>query len=147
MLPQLQYEQITTTTWEGHSSNERALGIVKKAARALTAAALLVCGAQAQFERQVIPDKELVIATKEAPPFVMKRDDGALYGISIDLWRQIADQLQLRYHFSEQATVEDLLKGVQDGSFDLAIAAVTATAARERVVDFTQPADVAVPGP
>jgi ABC-type amino acid transport substrate-binding protein len=45
----------------------------------------------------------------------------------------------LRYHFSEQETVEDLLKGVQDGSFDVAIAAVTATAARQRVVDFTQP--------
>src|SRR5436190_5613303 len=114
--------------------------IIKKTVGALTAAALLVCdAAQAQSEHQFIPDKELVIATKEAPPFVIKRADGTLYGISIDLWRQIADQLHLRYHFSEQATVEDLLSGVQDGSFDLAIAAVTATAARQRVVDFTQP--------
>src|SRR5262245_22714459 len=113
--------------------------IVKETARALTAEALLVCGAQAQSERQFIPDKELVIATKEAAPFVIKRADGTLYGISIDLWRQIAGQLHLRYHFSEQATVEDLLNGVQDGSFDVGIAAVTATAARERVVDFTQP--------
>jgi len=114
--------------------------IIKKTAWALTAAALLVCdAAQARSEHQFIPDKELVIATKEAPPFVIKRADGTLYGISIDLWRQIAEQLHLRYHFSEQASVEDLLNGVQDGSFDLAIAAVTATAARERVVDFTQP--------
>src|SRR5437868_15372798 len=73
--------------------------------KAVTVVALLICGAaQAQPERQFIPDKELVIATKEAPPFVIKRADGTLYGISIDLWRQIADQLHLRYHFSEQAT-------------------------------------------
>jgi polar amino acid transport system substrate-binding protein len=114
--------------------------IGKKTASALTVAALLICGAaQAQSEHQLISDKELVIATKEAPPFVIKRADGTLYGISIDLWRQIAEQLHLHYHFSEQETVEDLLNGVQNGSFDLAIGAVTATAARQRVVDFTQP--------
>src|SRR5437868_13937609 len=108
--------------------------------KAVTVVALLICGAAlAQSERQFIADKELVIATKEAPPFVIKRADGALYGISIDLWRKIAEQLHFRYRFSEQETVEDLLKGIQDGSFDVAIAAVTATAARERVVDFTQP--------
>jgi ABC-type amino acid transport substrate-binding protein len=112
----------------------------ERAAATLTVAALLICGAaQGQSEHQSIPDKELVIATKEAPPFVIKRADGTLYGISIDLWRQIAEQLHFRYRFSEQGTVEDLLKGIEDGSFDLAIAAVTATAARQRVVDFTQP--------
>jgi hypothetical protein len=44
-------------------------------------------------------------AAKESPPFVIKRDDGTLCGIAIDLWRQIADQLHLRYRFSQQATV------------------------------------------
>src|SRR5436190_14598523 len=105
--------------------------IVKKTTRVVTAATLVVCGAQAQSEPQFIADKELVIATKQAPPFVIKRADGTLYGISIDLWRQIAEQLHFRYRFSEEETIEDLLKGIQDGSFDVAIAAVTATAARE----------------
>jgi ABC-type amino acid transport substrate-binding protein len=118
----------------------RLWNIDKKTSRALTVAALLCCGAaQAQSEYKLFSDKELVIATKEAPPFVIKRADGTLSGISIDLWRQIAEQLHLRYHFSEQETVEDLLNGVQNGSFDLAIAAVTETAARQRLVDFTQP--------
>jgi ABC-type amino acid transport substrate-binding protein len=69
----------------------------------------------------------------------MKRSDGTLYGISIDLWRQVAEQLHLRYRFLLQDTVEDLLKGTEEGTFDAGIAAVTATAARERIVDFTQP--------
>jgi len=94
---------------------------------------------QAQPLNPPISDKELIVATKEAPPFVIKGADGTLRGISIDLWRRIADRLQLRYRFSEQPTVQTLLAGTAEGSFDAAIAAVTVTAARDRIVDFTQP--------
>ena len=86
-----------------------------------------------------LPDRDLVIATKEAPPFAMKQQDGTWRGISIDLWRRIADRLHLRYRFLEQATVQNLIDGTAEGSFDAAMAAVTVTAARERMVDFTQP--------
>ena len=87
----------------------------------------------------VPPDRELVIATKEAPPFAIKTPDGAWHGISIDLWRRIADQLHLRYRLSEQPTIETLIGGTRDGTFDAAVAAVTVTAARQRILDFTQP--------
>ena len=85
-----------------------------------------------------VSGKELIVATKEAPPFVIKRADGTLHGISIDLWR-IAERLHLRYEFSEQATVQSLLAGTAEGSFDAAVAALTVTADRDRIVDFTQP--------
>jgi polar amino acid transport system substrate-binding protein len=114
--------------------------IAAKSTMGLTTTIFLCFSAnQAHPAYQFISDRELVVATKEAPPFVMKRSDGTLYGISIDLWRRIAEQLHLRYHFSEQETVQALLKGTEEGSFDAAIAALTATAARERVVDFSQP--------
>ena len=45
----------------------------------------------------------------------------------------------MRYRFSEQPTVQDLVAGTANGSFDAAIAALRVTAARDRVVDFTQP--------
>jgi len=86
-----------------------------------------------------LPDREFVIGIKEAPPFVIKAPDGGWRGISIDLWRRIAEQLHLRYRFSEQATIEGLIEGAKTGSFDAAVAALTVTAARQRVVDFTQP--------
>ncbi len=110
-------------------------------ARALSVllAVALPYGAHAQAGDRPVSDRELVIATKEAPPFVMKHPDGTWYGISIDLWRRIADRLRLRYRFSEQATVEALMEGTAQGSFDAAIAALTVTSARERVVDFSQP--------
>ena len=45
-----------------------------------------------QILRSFPLDRELVIGTKEAPPFAMKAADGAWQGISIDLWRRIADE-------------------------------------------------------
>src|SRR5271165_7211434 len=106
---------------------------------ALVAIALLCAASQAQPADPPSSEKELVVATKEAPPFAIKRPDGTWHGISIDLWRRIADRLHLRYRLSEQPTVQALLAGTAEGSFDAAIAAVTVTAARDRSVDFTQP--------
>jgi polar amino acid transport system substrate-binding protein len=83
--------------------------------------------------------RELVIGTKEAPPFAMKAADGSWNGISIDLWRRVADELHLRYRFAEEPNVQGLLDGVANGRFDIAIAALTVTADRARIIDFTAP--------
>ena len=94
---------------------------------------------QAPAASLTAPDRELIVATKEAPPFAMKQRDGTWRGISIDLWRRVADRLQLRYRFVEQATAQALVEGTADGEFDAAIAALTVTSARQRMLDFTQP--------
>ena len=83
------------------------------------------------------PDRELVIGTKEAPPFAMKAADGTWQGISVDLWRRIADDKKWRYRFVEVQTVPELVNGVATGKFDVAVAALTITTARERMLDFT----------
>src|SRR5579863_9325566 len=75
--------------------------------------------------------REMVVGTKVAPPFAMKAADGTWHGISIDLWRRIADQLHLRYRFQE-TTLNGLTDGVADGSLDASVAAVTVTSARHR---------------
>ena len=85
------------------------------------------------------PEKELVVAIKEAPPFAMKRDDGSYYGIGIDLWRRVADHLQLRYRFLEQPDAAALIKGIAEGSYDASFGALSVTADRAKLVDFTQP--------
>lgn len=98
----------------------------------------LACG-DGRAETAGAADKELIIGTKEAPPFAMKQQDSTWRGISIDLWRRVAERTHLRYRFAEAETVRALVEGTADGSFDAAIAALTVTAARERAVDFTQP--------
>jgi len=86
-----------------------------------------------------LPDRELVIATREVPPFAIKRKDGSWHGISIALWHRIAERLHVRYRFAEQKTNQEILDGVVKGTFDAGIAAITITAQRERAVDFTLP--------
>ena len=109
---------------------------------AVVAAALLafgdLCLAQpADFVPFPRLDRELVVGTKEAPPFAMKLSDGSWTGISIDLWRRIAEENKLKFRFAEEETVQGLVDGVTAGKFDVAAAALTVTAARERMLDFT----------
>src|SRR5215469_6761634 len=82
---------------------------------------------------------ELVVGTKEAPPFAIKQHDGSWSGISIELWRRIADKAGLRFRLVEARSVQDLVDGVASGTFNVGVAAVTVTAAREHRVEFTQP--------
>jgi polar amino acid transport system substrate-binding protein len=102
-------------------------------------AAVLPQGPQAKAQNLGQAEaRELVIGTKVAPPFAIKAEDGTWHGISIDLWRRIADQMHLHYRFQE-TTLKGLIDGVADHSLDAAVAAVTVTGARQRVVDFTEP--------
>ncbi|WP_244598656.1 transporter substrate-binding domain-containing protein [Rhizobium tubonense] len=92
-----------------------------------------------QASRAVFPDRELVVGTKEAPPFAMKGPDGNWTGISIDLWTQIAQTLGLKFHWVEEPSAQSLVEATSKGSYDLSVAAITITAERERIVDFSQP--------
>src|ERR1700741_2984100 len=77
-------------------------------------------------------ERELAVGTNVAPPFAMKESDGTWQGISIELWQRVAKELGLKYRIVEAPTVQDLLDGVASGKFDVAAAALTVTAARER---------------
>jgi ABC-type amino acid transport substrate-binding protein len=83
--------------------------------------------------------KTLVIGTRNVPPFAFKNGADAWQGISIDLWRDIAARLQLKYRFEEAATVKDLIDGVATKKFDAGVAAITVTEERQRRLDFSHP--------
>lgn len=111
---------------------------------AMLAGAVLIFGQPARAQptdavENAPSGHELVVGTKDAPPFAIKGADGAWSGISIDLWRRVADQMHLRYRFVEEPNVQGLIEGVVAGKFDAAVAALTVTAARARLLDFTQP--------
>ena len=106
---------------------------------ALALAVVLAVTQRVQAQTQPPSDAhELVIGTKVAAPFAIKEADGTWRGISIDLWRRVADQMHLRYRF-EETSLSGLVDGVADGSLDAAVAALTVTGPRHRLVDFTQP--------
>ncbi len=78
------------------------------------------------------------VGTKEVPPFAYRDDDGRWQGSTIELWRDMASDLDLEYTFEERS-LPGLLTGLEDGSLDLVAAALTVTAEREASVDFTHP--------
>lgn len=80
--------------------------------------------------------KELVVATKVIAPFAMKGADGKWSGLSIELWRRVAERLKLKYRFVE-ADLPEIIDGVATKKFDVGIAAITITQAREARLDFT----------
>lgn len=92
-----------------------------------------------QTNRQDFPQRELVIGTKEAPPFAMKDADGNWSGISIELWREVAQKLGLQFRLSEEPDVQKLIEATSRGDYDVSVAAITITAEREHSVDFSQP--------
>ncbi len=83
-------------------------------------------------------DEPLIVGTKVAPPFVIKGEDGEFSGISIELWEALASRQNLTYEFREMELTE-LISGLQDGTLDASVAALTVTAERETVADFTHP--------
>lgn len=83
--------------------------------------------------------RELVIGTKQAPPFAIKDANGTWTGISIDLWQRIAEKEGLPYRLVEEPTVDALIDGAAAGRYDAAVAALTITGPRAEVIDFSQP--------
>lgn len=82
---------------------------------------------------------KLQVGTRVAPPFAMKDADGGWHGISIDLWRAVASDLGVEFEFQERASLEDLLHDTAAGELDAAVAALTVTSRREKLLDFTHP--------
>ncbi|OCC22441.1 ABC transporter substrate-binding protein [Croceicoccus estronivorus] len=105
-------------------------------------AAALICAlapvsATAQ-EHDARQQGQMTVATREAPPFAMKDEDGAWHGIAIDLWQTIAAERGYRYHFVE-SDLPGMIDGLVDGRYDASVGALTITSGREAEVDFTHP--------
>ncbi len=83
-------------------------------------------------------DSVLEIAVYDSPPFGYRSTDGKTYGgIMVELWEDIAKDLEFsyRYHLTD---MEGLLSGLENKEFDLALGAISITPNREDRVDFTQ---------
>ena len=78
------------------------------------------------------------VATRLVKPFVFE-EKGKLSGFSIELWEEIAKQINVKSEFVVHATVKELLASVNAQQADLGIAAISITAERELQGDFSQP--------
>lgn len=86
----------------------------------------------------VAQSNDVVIATVTREPFSMQAG-GADTGFSIDLWNELAAQLDLNTTFVRMNSFAEMFDAVRTGAADGAIANISITAAREETMDFTQP--------
>ncbi len=113
------------------------MDLIKRLA-VVTVLAMILGGIFAEARAQAQSGRILIVGTKEVPPFAMKNSEGTWTGVSIDLWRQIAAKLSLPFELQER-DLQGLLDGIADGSLDIAVAALSITAEREAICDFSHP--------
>ncbi len=70
------------------------------------------------------------------PPFEMKDAEGGITGFDVELVRAVALEAGLTAEFVDQP-FDGLIPGLQQGKYDAAVSAMTITAERAQVVDFT----------
>ncbi len=106
--------------------------------RAVVIACLLAFSAAAAHTQPATPSsapRKLIVGTHEAPPFIIKAPDGSFSGISIDLWRHLADTLRLDYEIRD-VPVADLVTSARDGRVDVVVS-LNISAEREAELDLT----------
>ncbi len=106
---------------------------------ALVVGLCLVASALAAFaeSRQV---ESFRVAVYNVPPYGYVDTDGSIAGVSVDLWRRVAEQMGWHYQLVPVSDMESILSGLEHGEFDAAIGAITITPERAARVDFSYPA-------
>jgi polar amino acid transport system substrate-binding protein len=82
--------------------------------------------------------KPLRVATGFATPFVFE-ENGQMTGFSIDLWRSITDEINVKSELFVNPTTQDLLSAVKSKKADVGISNISITAERDKDFDFSQP--------
>lgn len=83
--------------------------------------------------------EKLRVAVKPAAPFAIQNSAGEWSGISVELWRDIAKQLNMSFEWVPVDTVGAQIESLEKGEADIAVGAITVTAQREQKIDFSNP--------
>jgi polar amino acid transport system substrate-binding protein len=83
-------------------------------------------------------NRTMLVATHEAPPFVIRNPDGSWSGLAIDLWRDVAKDNNITFQFVP-TDLNGMVSGVASGKYGASVGALTVTPKRETRIDFTHP--------
>ena len=84
--------------------------------------------------------RTLKVGVSGSAPFVI-REDGANSGVSLEVWRRIAEENNLSYRLIQQGTPQKGIRALNDGEIDLRVGPISITPDRLNRPggDFTQP--------
>ena len=81
----------------------------------------------------------LIISTVERNPFTFFHEGGKVTGFSADLWIEIARRNGWTFEWKREESFPAMIEAVKTARSDAAIANISMTSAREKVLDFSQP--------
>jgi ABC-type amino acid transport substrate-binding protein len=108
----------------------------RTAALGLVLAALTAAAAASPPEAPPRGSRIWRVGVFEAPPYSMRGSDGEWHGLIIDLWKELASELDLQYRIGE-ATQDELLDDLAHGRLDVSASPFAVTIERERSIDFS----------
>src|SRR5215813_9903360 len=79
------------------------------------------------------------VGVYDVEPYGGQGPEGLFDGASVDLWRRVAEHLNWQYQLTLVSQMSDLLAGLENGTYDVAIGAITITPERLARVDFSYP--------
>jgi polar amino acid transport system substrate-binding protein len=79
------------------------------------------------------------VGVYQVEPYGWQDREGLFVGASVDLWRRVAEHLNWQYQLTPVSQMSDLLSGLENGLYDVAIGAITITPERVARVDFSYP--------
>jgi ABC-type amino acid transport substrate-binding protein len=112
---------------------------MRRAPTALAAVLLLFAAATAAAapaEPARLPNRTWRVGIFEAPPYTWRAENGEWRGLLVEVWKHVAEELNLSYRFGE-ANADTILDDLAHDRLDIAIAPFAVTLDRERTVDFT----------
>jgi len=84
-------------------------------------------------------DNRITVGVLVEPPFVIKDADGSYYGISIDLWYFLSDELDIRYEFKEYQDQWSMLRALNYKEVDICINPFHVSGTRLNIFEVSQP--------
>ncbi len=81
---------------------------------------------------------DLNVVTRNIEPFSFEKD-GNREGFAAELWSNVARELDVNYGYSVVGSAKEMVASVESKTSDVAVGALSFTAERERVIDFSQP--------
>jgi len=90
------------------------------------------------FATNTSAQQKIRVVTKPIEPFSFTQN-GKLVGFSIDLWEAVAKEAGFQFEMKNVETVPQMLDALKTKQADVAIAAISITAERHAMMDFSQP--------
>ncbi|MDZ4403900.1 transporter substrate-binding domain-containing protein [Prosthecobacter sp.] len=84
------------------------------------------------------PAAKVRVVTRNLEPFSFDKE-GRRVGYAAELWDQLARETGLEYDVQVVKTAQEIIDAVKNKTADVGVGAISVTAKREEIIDFTQP--------